>query len=197
MEEYFEKYKKAKFVLCKLVCQFYDCDINQGIAKKYNIEFTEKDIFNQQNKVTCVSHGYNPEGLYIWNKLGITEPLLTLRHMWEIMYAVEYELYDKNIDYHRESVEYKLIDLYLIEKYYKSSMSLTDAINNKVVYNKDIDVSDRSITGCYHLAESAGEEAWNLFKFDSDFVATSRIETLKQILKEQLLDKDFKKVRKM
>lgn len=187
MREYFDEYKYSKFVLCKLVCQFYDYDLTQDKANELSIKYCDEDIFNSLNYVSCVYHRFSPEGLYIWKILEIDKPIITLRQMWEITKSLSNEQYDEQRDYHIESTKLKLIDLYLIKEYYKSHLDIKDADECKIEYDYISDEINGQIEGYDHLFESAGEHAWNLFGFEKNFVSYSKVLEIEKQLQEELL----------
>ena len=190
MREYFDEYKYSKYVLCKLVCQFYDYDLTQDKANELMIKYSDDDILNSLNYVSCVYHRYDPEGLYIWEILEIDKPIITLRQMWDITKSLSSEQYDEKKDYHFESAKLKLIDLYLVQKYYKKYIDIKDANECKIDYNYDLDEINGQIEGYDHLFESAGEDAWNLFGFEKNFIPYSKVNKIEKELQEELLCKD-------
>ena len=76
MREYYDEYIYAKFVLCKLVCQFYDHRLTKEEADKLSIEYSDEDIFNSLDYISCIYHRYSPEGLYLWYILKIDKPII-------------------------------------------------------------------------------------------------------------------------
>ena len=193
-EKYFNEYLKAKLVLNKLICQFYEYSVTQEQADKLEIKYTEKDIFNSLNNVSCVFHRYEPEGVYIWNKLQIEKPIILLSEMWKTQNLCE--RYNETKNYYKEFLELKLIDLYLSEKYYEFSISKEEADELGIIYC-GIDNYDGKIQGCDHLFESAGENAWELFGFEEHFIPYSEFRKLRKELINELLEMDIVKQKKL
>lgn len=191
--DYFDDYKKAKLVLNKLICQFYDYSLKKDKANELGINYTEDDILNSYNEISCVFHRYTPEGIYAWYKLGIKEPIILLNDMWKLQRIKEKRL--KNIDYYNEYLELKLIDLYLVEKYYERSIPIDDAKKIGIDYYYCFDEYDGLIEGYDHLFESAGEEAWDLFDLKNSFVPRSKIYELEKELTNEKLANDIIKIK--
>ena len=185
----FKEYKFAKVALCKLICQFYDYYLPKEEAKKLGINYEDNEIFNSYDKVNCVYHRYYPEGLYIWDKLGIDKPIITMMEMWKVENNVAKELYKEDIDYAKEATELKLIDLYMITDYYKSYLDRKFADEQKIEYDENLDEIDGRIEGSDHLFESAGEYAWNLLGFERNFIPLSELLEVEKDLQKQLLTK--------
>jgi len=184
--EDFENYLQAKIVLNQLACQFYKNDISEYRARQLGICYTNDDIFNSLGNVACVFHRYTPEGLYIWNKLGITKPILLMRDMWEYRRKKAIKARDK--DYRKEYLEIKLACLNMVEEYYKSETTIESTNKTNLKYNVDIDLSDGIIEGYYHNHESAGEAAWNLLGIEDDFISLSELDKIKnQLISEMLI----------
>ena len=180
----------------KLVCQFYDYNLRKDKADKLSINYSDDDIFNTLNNVSCVYHRYSPEGLYIWDILGIDKPVITLRQMWEVIDSLKNERFDNSKDYQTELNKMKLINLYLIQEYYKKYIDIKDADELKIEYDYDLDEINGQIEGYDHLFESAGEHAWNLFGFEKNFVPYSKVLELEVELQNELLFKGKSKILK-
>lgn len=188
---YFDDYIKAMYVLNKLVCQFYSYDINQEEAKNLEINYTDDDIFNSLNNVSCVFHRYNPEGMYIWNKLAIDKPIVLTSEMWS--YCKNYiNIKNQKDDYYKDFLQLKLIIIGLCKRYYSCSISKEDADKNGIIYDEDIDEYNGNIECCYHYFESAGENAWSLLGFDDHMVAISRFDSIENDLIDKLLENELK-----
>ncbi len=193
MNKEFNEYKYAKKVLCRLVCQFYDYELTKENADKLGINYIDDNIFNSLNYVSCVYHGFNPQGLYIWEKLGIDKPIITMSQIWDKLEMINDEKFDETRDYYRELLELKLIDIYMIKEYYKTFVDKEYADNLNIDYDEELDEYDDKIDGCDHLFEGAGECAWDLLGFDKNFVALSNVINVKKDLEEKILIKTLKK----
>lgn len=194
-KDYFEEYKHAKIVLNQLMCQFYSYDISKEEAENFNIKYTEDDIFNSLGNVSCAFHKYNPEAMYIWDKLGITEPIVLMRKMWNN--RINFEIKDETKDYYKEYLELKIVALHIVCRYYKATMSKENADKYKIEYDPDYDLDDDVILGCNHLFESAGENAWDLFDFDESFIALSKFDKLIEEISDELNKLDMIKQKKI
>ena len=191
MKNYFDEYRQAKVVLFKLICQFYSYKLKEEAAKKLNIEYGEDDVVNDLGYVKCAFHEFDPEGMYIWEALDLKNPIITMSELWELTRGVKDEKIDETRDYYKEYLELKIVDLYLVERYYKTSIDKKYLDDRKVEYD-DIDEYDGMVEGCSHIFESAGEAAWNLFGLDSEFVPLSKIYSLIKEVKCELLKSDIK-----
>ena len=197
MNNYYFEYLKSKKVLCKLALQIYDYKLKEEVAKNMNITFDDEDIYDYSNRLVCVFHHYNPEGMYIWHKLGISKPIITMKNMWELLSSIDDEVYDEKHNYYEELIEIKIAIIHIIKNYYKSSIEIEDANKYNIEYDELLDEDDGKIEGCDHMFEGAGEAAWNLLNFDKHFIAISKVEELECKLLDEALNKNkTKKLRK-
>ena len=187
---YFIEYKKAKLALLKLLCQFYDIRLNKEKTKKLNLNYNESDKPNDLDSIHFIYHYYDPEALYVWKKLEIKKDILPIHEVWDLMDKLKYEE-KKNIDYYRESLELKIICIYLTERNYKYSISEEEAIKNKIEYN-EMDEYNGKIEGCDHYFEGAGEAVWNLFGLEQSFIPLSKFNKIKDNLENKLLKLDMR-----
>lgn len=196
MDDYFKKYKYSKLVLVGLINQFYDYDITKQQAEKLNIDYTDYDTMcDPFDRVNCVYHEYIPEGLYLWKILEIDTPIITRTQIMELEKTINFELFDEKKDYYIESKKFNIINLYMIKKYYSYSITKEYADRNKIEYDYELDEYQGIIEGIYHLCESAGEDAWNLFGFEKDFIPMSKIDKMIDQLQEELIENKCKKLK--
>lgn len=190
MADNFKNFKKAKLTLIKLVNQFYNISYNFDEAKELKIKYDERDIMNSLNYIQCVHHFYTPEGMYIWKTLGLKKPIYTMHEMWDLMKKSNNERENKEEDYYRKYLELCMINLTLIQNFYKYSISKEEAKKLKIQYDS-IDEYDGKIDCLNHLFESAGESAWNLFKFEDFLVPMSKVYDKSSEIRKKLLKIDL------
>lgn len=187
---YFEKYKEAKMVLLKLVCQFYDFPFSKEELDKLNIRY-DKDsgVFNI---VHCIFHNYSPEGLYLWELLDLEKPIYSFSETYDLRDKVKNEQIDYTRDYYIEYLKLCMINIYMVENYYHMDINKDTADYIDVKYDEVLDELDGKIECCHHHYESAGEAAWNLFNLDNPYISLSELNKIKDNIKEKVLTKDFK-----
>ena len=189
--DYFIKYKKAKLALLKIVCQFYSIKLTKKEIEELNLNCNQCDKTDDFDCVDLIYHGYTPEGLYIWEKLGFKKPIYNLYEAWDLMDKIRYEKED-NINYYRESLELELICINVVKRNYKYSIDIEDAKKNKIEYDEDIDEFNGKIEGCDHYFEGAGETVWNLFDLEDPFVPMSKFYKIEKDLENKILKLDIK-----
>ena len=147
--------------------------------------YSDKDKPNDLDSIHFIYHFYNPDGLYIWNKLGLKKPIYALNEIWNLMDDIKKEK-KKDIDYKRESLELKLICLNEVKRFYKIEISTEDAKKNKIIYDEDLDEYNGSIIGCDHYFESAGESAWKLFGLENNFEPMSNFNKIEKEYEQKI-----------
>ena len=187
---YFNEYKKSKFTLLKLLCQFYDIRYTKKEAEELGLNFDDRDKPNDLDSIHFIYHSYTPDGLYIWKKLGLKKPIYSIHEIWNIMDELKKEE-KKNIDYYRESLILKLTCLNIVMKFYKCSINIDSAKKNKIRYNS-VDKYDDMIEGCDHYFEGAGEAVWNLFRIKGNFKPMSTFKKIEERYQNKLLKLDIK-----
>jgi len=197
MSKYFYEYLYSKYVLCKFVCQFYDYNLSKEEADKLGIKYDENDIYNPLDELRCVFHRYIPEGMYIWNELGIDKPIITLKEMFDRTKNVHTESINEEMDYYLASRKLKMIDLSIFERNYGSKIERKKADECNIEYDEAIDEDNGYIIGYEHLFESAGEHFFSLFGFEENFVPYSKIEKIEKELLNQLMEESKTKELKL
>lgn len=184
--DYFEKYKDAKIGLLKLLMQFYDATFTEEELKNYGLIYDTDYVF----------HYYAPEAMYIWNKLNLEKSIYTFDEIWSLEKNVRKEE-KKNIDYYREYLELKILNIYMVRRYYKNTMDIKDADKIKMKYDYDLDEYNGEINYCYHCCESAGEHVWNLLSLEEECIAMSRFDNMLKDTRQKILKYDFKNANKI
>ncbi len=187
---YFMEYKKSKYTLFKLVCQFYNVSYSSKKCNDLGLEYTDRDKPNDLDSIHFVYHSYTPEGLYIWKVLGLSKPIYSIHEIWDLMDRIKDEK-ELNKDYERESYELKLLCLSEVKRFYKYEMSVEDAKKGNIEYDEDIDEFEGKIEGCDHIFEGAGESAWNLFGLEKNFEPMSKFYKIENEYENKILKLDL------
>ena len=190
----FEKYKKAKLALYKMVAQFYSEGLPLDIADGLEILYEKKDVKN--NNVEVLFHNYDSDGLLAWQYLELRNSIILIDDFYNKQYNLRYEN-RKNIDYENIYLKISLLVANLTLKHYSKIISLEDANTFRIKYNSDFDLEDNSVEVCDHLFEGAGESAWELFEIKDHIIGKSIIEGIKNNYRNKLLINESPKVKKM
>lgn len=181
---YFIEYKKAKFTLLKLVCQCYSVSYTKKEADDLKLNYNDRDKPNDLDRYDFVCCDNTKRCLSIWEKLGFENQIYSFHEIWDYTDKLKTEE-KKNINYHRESLELKLLCLDTAKDYYKYSISIKDARKSRIKYDIT-DIHKNKINGCDHYFESAGESTWNLLGFRKNFIALSRFKIKRKELNNKL-----------
>lgn len=178
MEDYFEKYKKSKISLCRMINQFLTCYISIDKAKKLNLNI-DNEYFMINNYVEVCTHGNSLEGNKAWKFLGLNREYISHNEILELENKIYYDEQICDMDYHMMYLEICILLIDLVTKYYSKKLSIEDANRLNIDYKTNSDVIDGHILICDNLCESAGESVWSLLNINEDRVVLARFTEIK------------------
>ena len=185
MENSFEKYKQAKLVLYHMIGQMYNYNITEKEASKLGIPYREDE--NTFNRIEVCYHYFDPLGERAWQLLELDNSMITYDELWDLEKNVKREKFDKNKNYAYKALKIELLLLYMILDYYSHEISKEEADNRNIKYDDVFDLDNDKVKVCDHYCETAGEQAWNLFNIENNYVANSYLEDMKNDIKNKLL----------
>ena len=195
--DYFSEYQQVKIAINKLICQFYDYRLDKEEAELLNIDYFDNSPVTSRGSLLCVYHRYEPEGLYLWEKLGIKEPIVLVDKLWDLRQMPEDKKED--IDYYRETLELKTIVAYMVNRYYSTEVDLEDFKKHNIEYFDEFDLDEETgkVSVCSHYFESAGESSFYVLGIEDSLIPLSSMYKIISDLEQELLEYDQGKVKKI
>lgn len=189
----FENYKSVKYCLYCMIGQFLTTGITLEEADKLNIK--QGELFSYRDYVEVCYHDFTSEGLLLWNYLDFKEDYISHEEIWDKRLNLKYEKEDIKKDYHDMYLKMSILLADMVMKYYHYSITLNEARKMNIPFDEEDDELDGEISACFHIFESAGENAWEYFEIEEPIVGISVFEKKRNYYVEQLLEK--KKVKKL
>ena len=198
MTNYFEEYKKAKRCLYKMVLQFYSSSLRTEIADKYGIKYKPSDIKYKECIDVCY-HDFEDEGLIAWEYLGIDKPYIPMEEMWQKETELKYEEPKDKINYYEKYLRICILLIDMVTRKYDHTITIEEADEEKVPYDKMIDVYDNNVEICDHLFEGAGEATWSLFGIgiQKNQIGKSIFYKKRDKYSEELLKIEYKNIKRL
>lgn len=203
MENYFySKNKQAKTVLLDLFKRYYADIMTKEEADNYNLTYTEEDMCPIcDGAIMGVFHMYEANGLYMWEKLGITTPKVSLSEFDQIKENYVNEEKNSETYYRTEFLKTKLLIYGFIKSNCFTSMPLEEIVKNKIAFDIDMDYDaiHDSVYVYNNYNEEAGVNAFNLLGIENQVIPQSRF--CEMVSKERYellqLEENNQKVKKL
>lgn len=90
MNELKEENLRLKLTLISIIRQFYNYEITQEKANKYNVKYSENDELGEF--IQCYFHMFESPGEYAWKSLGLTNIIVSESELDELENKLRYKL---------------------------------------------------------------------------------------------------------